>query len=66
MCGFFVCFFFVGLTDAEVLINSIIFMVGGYDTTATTLFWLAYDLSVNPDVQEKLIDEIDSEIGQVR
>ena len=54
-----------GLTDQEVLINSMIFMVAGYDTTATTLCWLAYDLATNPDIQERLIEEIDSEIGQV-
>ena len=42
-----------------------VFMVGGYDTTATALCWLAYDLATNPDVQERLIKEIDSEIGQV-
>lgn len=52
-----------GLTDVEVLINSIIFMVAGYDTTATTLSWLIYDLVTNPDCQDKLIQEIDTEIG---
>ena len=40
-------------------------MIAGYETTATTLCWLAYDLATNPDIQERLIDEIDSEIGQV-
>ena len=42
-----------------------VFMVAGYDTTATTLCWLAYDLATHPDIQETLIEEIDSEIGQV-
>ena len=58
-------FYIEGLTDEEVLINSIVFMVAGYDTTATTLCWLAYDLATNPDIQERLIGEIDSELGQV-
>lgn len=55
-----------GLTDTDILINSIIFMTAGFDTTATTLGWLTYDLALNPDVQDKLIDEIDAEIGKER
>ena len=43
-----------------------VFMSAGFDTTATTLGWLMYDLSLHPDVQEKLIAEIDAEIGQVQ
>ena len=54
-----------GLTDEEVLINSMIFMVAGYDTTATTLCWLAYDLALNPEIQEKVFVEINTSIGQV-
>nr|AAB66556.1 cytochrome P450 30 [Mercenaria mercenaria] len=53
-----------GLTDEEVLLNSIIFMVAGYDTTATTLSWIVYDLVTNTECQEKLIEEIDAEIGE--
>lgn len=56
----------VGLTDTDVLINSIIFMTAGFETTASTLGWLMYDLSLHPDVQDKLITEIDAEIGQVK
>lgn len=52
-----------GLNDTEVLINSIIFMVAGYDTTATTLSWIIYDLAINTDCQDKLVQEIDTEIG---
>lgn len=55
-----------GLTDEEVLINSITFMIAGYDTTATSLCWLMYDLALNPDVQDRLIAEIDTEIDKVR
>ena len=42
-----------------------IFMVAGYDTTATTLCWLAYDLALNPEIQEKVFEEINTSIGQV-
>jgi len=52
-----------GLTDEEVLVNSIVFMSAGYDTTSAVLSWYAYDLVINPEVQEKLIQEIDAEIG---
>lgn len=41
-------------------------MIAGYDTTATTLCWLVYDLVLNPDVQERLIESIDADIGQVQ
>ncbi|XP_052815529.1 cytochrome P450 3A24-like isoform X2 [Mya arenaria] len=52
-----------GLTDNEILSNSIIFMLAGFDTTATSIAWVLYELALNPDVQEKLIDSIDQEIG---
>ena len=54
-----------GLTDKDVIMNSMIFMVAGYDTTATTLGWIIYELALNPEVQQTLRQEIDSEIGQV-
>ena len=54
-----------GLNDTEVLINSMIFMLAGFDTTATTLSWIIYDLATNTDCQDKLIEEIDDQIGDV-
>ena len=51
------------LTDDEILANSVTFLLAGYDTTATALTWLAYCLATNIDVQEKLITEIDQELG---
>lgn len=41
-------------------------MVAGYDTTANTLTFASYSLATNPDVQDKLIEEIDREIADVR
>ncbi|KAJ8303849.1 hypothetical protein KUTeg_017432 [Tegillarca granosa] len=52
-----------GLTRNEIYGNSLIFMVAGYDTTANTLTFGSYCLATNPDVQDKLIEEIDREIA---
>jgi cytochrome P450 len=49
-----------GLTHEEVLAQSILFILAGYDTTASTLSFFGYLLAVNSDCQEKLIAEIDS------
>lgn len=53
-----------GLTTDEVTGNAIVFFIAGYDTTASTLAFMAYCLATNPDCQERLISEIDSAIGQ--
>jgi cytochrome P450 len=55
-----------GLTHDEVLAQSILFLLAGYDTTATTLSFVGYSLAVNPECQDKLIAEIDNLMqGQV-
>ncbi|RDD39457.1 Cytochrome P450 3A21 [Trichoplax sp. H2] len=48
------------LSNEEIVSQAIIFLVAGYETTASTLAFLCYTLAVNPDVQQKLIHEIDS------
>lgn len=52
-----------GLTDQEILINSVFFMLGGYETTNTLLSWLLYELAVNPNIQDRLVEEIDRVVG---
>ncbi|KAK0429321.1 hypothetical protein QR680_011317 [Steinernema hermaphroditum] len=46
------------LTEEEIISCMVMFLIAGYDTTATTLMDLCYRLAQNPDVQEKLYDEI--------
>ncbi|XP_055345482.1 cytochrome P450 3A24-like isoform X2 [Paramacrobiotus metropolitanus] len=48
------------LTTEELVAQSVIFFLAGYDTTASALSFLTYCLTVNPDIQERLRDEIDS------
>ncbi|XP_012672236.2 cytochrome P450 3A27-like [Clupea harengus] len=49
-----------GLTDHEILSQSFLFIVAGYDTTGSTLSFLAYNIATNPEAQSKLTEEIDS------
>ena len=48
------------LTNAEILSQSILFMMVGSDTTATTLTWITHNLALYPESQDKLIEEVDS------
>lgn len=52
-----------GITETEILANSLVFFLDGYDTTAIGLLFSVYRLIVHPEWQEKLIEEIDREIG---
>uniref|UniRef100_A0ACB8FKE4 Uncharacterized protein n=1 Tax=Sphaerodactylus townsendi TaxID=933632 RepID=A0ACB8FKE4_9SAUR len=51
---------FKGLTDVELLAQSIIFIFAGYEPTSNSLGYVAYLLATHPDVQQKLLDEIDT------
>ncbi|WAR13353.1 CP3A5-like protein [Mya arenaria] len=51
------------LTDEDIIGNSNVFMIAGFDTTASTLSWLVYDLVTHPDIQDKLIAEIDEKLA---
>lgn len=51
------------LSDDEVLAQSFTFILAGYETTSNALAYATYCLALNPDVQEKLIKEIDDAVG---
>ena len=46
------------LSDEEIVAQSMIFLLAGYETSSNTLAFTLYHLAVNPDVQDKLRTEI--------
>ncbi|KAG8199014.1 hypothetical protein JTE90_001809 [Oedothorax gibbosus] len=52
------------LTDEEIIANAYIFLLAGYETTATALAFTFYLLIKHPEIQEKLYKEI-QEAGDV-
>ena len=48
------------LTDEEIISQSLIFLIAGYETTANAVACVSYLIATNPDVQQKLINEIDA------
>ena len=52
-----------GLTETEILSQSILFLLAGYETTATTLSFVTYCLALNSECQEKLYEEVKSVVG---
>ena len=48
-----------GMIDAQ----GMIFILGGFETTSTTIGSLMYYLAINPDVQDRVMEEIDEILG---
>ncbi|XP_054709648.1 cytochrome P450 3A24-like [Uloborus diversus] len=46
------------MTDADILDNSVLFFLAGYETTSTALAFTTHLLVQHPEIQEKVIEEV--------
>lgn len=49
----------------EIMEQSFIFLVAGYETTSTTLALVSYILALHPNIQEKVNEEIEKAVSEV-
>nr|AAD25107.1 cytochrome P450 CYP6B10 [Heliothis virescens] len=50
------------ITDEVICAQAFVFYIAGYETSATTMAYLIYELALNPDIQNRLIAEIDEAV----
>ena len=51
------------MTKDELFAQGILFFIAGHGTTSLTISYLAHSLAVNPEIQDKLYEEIDRVLG---
>ena len=51
-----------GLTDNEILAQSWLFLLAGYETTSTGITFCFYELALNTDIQQKLYEELQTAV----
>lgn len=47
-------------SDDEIISQAFVFFLAGFDTSMWVILALTYELSLNPKIQDRLIDEIDT------
>ena len=46
------------ITDLDITAQAMLFFVAGFETVSTAMAFLCYELAINPNVQDKLHDEV--------
>ena len=52
-----------GVPEEQALADSISFMIGGFHTSGNFLVWLFWYLANHPEVQDKIVEELERETG---
>lgn len=53
----------IDFTDDLIIAQCLLFILGGFDTVESALIFAMYELAVNQDVQEKLLEELEKSLG---
>ncbi|KAF2897107.1 hypothetical protein ILUMI_09067 [Ignelater luminosus] len=51
------------LTDEDITAQALVFFLAGFESVASGMSFLAYELALNPDIQKQLQEEIDETIN---
>ena len=51
------------LTDEEIIANTLLILVAGYETTSSLLTFCTYCLAMNPEIQDRLRQEIEEAVA---
>lgn len=49
----------IDITDTDLTAQALVFFIAGFHTASTLMSFISYELALNPDVQERLREEID-------
>ena len=47
------------ITDEDIISQALLFFFAGFETVSLLMCFMSYELAVNPDVQKRLIEEVD-------
>lgn len=48
----------MSISDEDITAQALIFFLAGFEVTSTAMTYLAYELAINPDIQQQLYEEI--------
>ncbi|XP_063917833.1 cytochrome P450 9e2-like [Zophobas morio] len=51
------------LTDQDITSQALVFFFAGFETVSSLMSLMSYELALNPDVQDKLVQEVDDTLG---